>query len=626
VDVDGTVTALRYRDGRYAIITVVADGVELSCKGELDTVVVGMPFVGELEHEQPREGRTQGGDSPETGQAHATRRGSTDLLVVRVEQPPVAWARFAGVASYLRAGGVAALDGAVYQLVRTFGTDLPDVLLDAPERLDRIRALGSDLGDVVTELDKTRIALACAADLGEKGYEWLVGLCTHRYGPAGPVIASEDLGSIVADGVATARLVAGLASSSIDRAHLLGAGLSLERARSGWRGSTPRFASDYARSLFGEEGAGLVGEAVALGSLVRRGKAVVSAPDDGALRVVESEVARIVEAARPLRGGLANITAHRERSVVTNVSDSPVSLVETPPGASGAWLDSMLEHARMVGWAVSVLYPDRRGHLLGGWRPGQVVDAPDVVILVDAHQLDYDEMARRLLAVPSGCRLVVAGDRCSWAPGHGGNVVRELIATEAFPTVALDGSGAAWGIRCGESIERCVEFRYGRAPAGTPTIWSGGPASLSTRETKRVMLDRAVHDLGVGVLGTVVAADARARSVRVDLDGLEVADLSSSSLVGGSRIPVSHLPGVRTAALGLARAITPAQLYAAISAAKVLYVRDRELLHVDSLVEQKSVLLDLGDLARKTPERRADDSASGSGYRFGRTADATLAR
>jgi hypothetical protein len=626
VDVDGTVTALRFRDGRYAIVAIAAAGGELICKGELDTVVVGMPFVGECEPEQPRESRPQGGDPTQAGQARATGRGSTDLVVVHVEHPPAAWARFAGIASYLRCGGIASLDGAVYQLVSTFGTDLPDVLLDEPERLDRIRALGSDLSDVIAELDKTRVALACAADLGENGYEWLVGLCTHRYGPAGPVIASEDLGSIVADGVATAGLVAGLASSSVDRAHVLGAGLSLERARTGWRGATARFASDYARSLFGEDGTGLVSEAIELGSLVRRGKAVVSASDDGALHVVESEIARIAEAARPARAGLVDVTAHRERSVVTNVSDSPVSLVETPPGASGTWLDSMLEHARAVGWAVSVLYPDRRGHLLGRWRPGQIVDAPDVMVLVDAHRLDYDEMARRLLAVPSGCRLVVAGDRCSWAPGHGGNVVRELIATEAFPVVGLDGSGAAWGIRCGESIERCVEFRYGRAPAGTPTIWSGAPASLSTREAKRVMLDRAVRDIGVGVLGTVVAADGRARSVRVELDGLEVTDLSSSALVGGGRIPVSHLPGVRTGALGLARAITPAQLYAAISAAKVLYVRDRELLHVDNLVEQKSVLLDLGDLARTAPARRAGDSDSDARCSSDLATDASLPR
>jgi hypothetical protein len=135
-----------------------------------------------------------------------------------------------------------------------------------------------------------------------------------------------------------------------------------------------------------------------------------------------------------------------------------------------------------------------------------------------------------------------------------------------------------------------------------------------------------VRDLGVGVLGTVVAADGRARSVRVELDGLGVTDLSSSALVGGSRIPVSHLPGVRTGALSLARAITPAQLYAAISAAKVLYVRDRDLHHVDNLIEQKSVLLDLGDLARKAPARRSNGSGSDARCSSDLVADAPLPR
>lgn len=587
VELNGTVKGLKFRSGRYAIAVVTADGAELSCKGEIDTVVIGMPFSGEVEPSSPAPARGGGGV------------GSKDFTIVHAESPPRAWRRLAGVVSYLRNGGVAALEGAGYQLVTTFGAELPAVLLESPERLSAIRALGDDLGPVYAELDRARVALRCAGDLGEAGYEWLVGTCMYRYGPAGPVIAAEDIGSVVADGVVSAADVVGLATTLSERMRLLGAGLSLERARSGWRGATVRFASDYARSLFGSDGEGLVGDAVAAEVLVRRRQAIVSAGDDGALRVVESEVERLVESGRPVRGGGPEIAAHRERKVVSNILDSPVSLVETPAGASGAWLDGVLGHAAGAGWRVRVLYPDRRGHLLGGWERGRVVDDPDLVVLVDAHRLDYDEVARRLLGVASGTRLVVAGDRISWAPGHGGNLVRELIATAAFPVVGLDGSGATWGLRCGETIERCVEVRYGRAPAGTPVVWSEGPTLSTRREGARVMIGRMAREVGAGALGTIVTADPRARVTRVELDGLDAVDFPPGWLVAGNRIPVSHLPGVRSSALYLARKLAPAQLYAAVSAAKVLYVKDKDFLDVGEMTEQKSVLLDIGAVARR---------------------------
>ncbi len=575
----GTISAVRYRDGRFCVFVVDDGHGEVVCTGRaITTAAVGMPVALEVE-------------APSEDGAKRSGRGSESVEVLAMAPPGPKWGAFAGVCCYLEAGGVESLTGLSRQLALHFGPDLPEVLLTGRERLRELPALSADPGRIDAELDAAEQALSCAAELGAAGLSFLVERATATWGRAGPVICAEDPTLAVSDGLVDPAEVVPLCATEEARARLVAVAAVRERMVNGGRVVSAKGLSRIAAQLFPGEGVEL-GRATDGGGLVELGGMYLASIDCQLWSGIAEQLGRIgAEAAALPR--LDPPEGAYSRTIVSHLADAPISLVETPPGAGAGWLDALRATLEAAGCGLELVVADRRGLLSSPTPVIAPTSRPAVVVFAEVHRLSLSELLSRLVGLPAGARVVLAGDAWLWAPGHGAQVFAELVRARSFPLVTLPGTGGAVALRRGEEVLAHPQVRIGPAPAEVRKVFLGPALHLVRKVGRRAIVTSRTGGLGPGALGIVTALSAAERVATFELEAGGSERVPLRCVASGDNVPVSLLPGVATDALALSRRLSRHQLYAVLAAAGTLWVPDRSTLEVYDAAERTTSLLSL---------------------------------
>lgn len=541
----GSVEAVPYRDGTFAVMSVAGPHGNVSVSGDTDVACPGMPFDGEVEHRS-------GSADRQYGEQHK---------LISLVDPGREWRRASGVWSWLSAGG-GGMELAANVLIRAFGSQLPDVLVrDQPAVAQALASAYADEAERAAEtLSGLSLAILATADLGERGLDWLARRLTARFGTHGPFLARQDPRFLISSGIASAAALAksGAAGSPED----LVAGVCEWECRSAGRDRVSANALERAvQTVLGDSAAAAIKAAAAGGAVHGLGRQFV--PAGTAL------------AARSLAGSLEAITGG---DMPPGATLRPgVTCVIAPPEADLAWLDADVSRCKDAGVPCEVVYPDERGSLRCRSGPLRVSGGGGdgaVVIVLDAHRITFSTAARIALDAKGARALAFVGDDQLWCPGRGDHLVADLAAWGKIPVVRLNGAGSAYMARDPEVdiLHLPGVVLRDDAPVGTMRTWRKGPASSGSAKPGRVVMLAEDHgDIGVGAMGEIVSPDGRSHAhVRFGVGASQRVPLWK---LAGS-VPFGWLPGVKADALWLTDRAARSTWLAALAAADTLYVTE----------------------------------------------------